>query len=161
MGVRIYIDLDGTICDIKKAVNEFRLKNGHLNPNDIEFKYPWSLPGFFLNLEPIPGAIESVKILASDYDVWFLSRPSFKNTHSYTEKAEWVKKHFGYEMQKRLILCGDKSLLTGRILIDDAENANQRGFLGIWLKIGSEQFPTWDSINQRVKEIFDLGINSL
>jgi 5'(3')-deoxyribonucleotidase len=64
-------------------------------------------------------------------------------------------------MQKKLILCGDKSLLTGRILIDDAENANQRGFPGIWLKIGSEQFPTWDSINQRVKEIFDLGINSL
>jgi 5'(3')-deoxyribonucleotidase len=161
MGVRIYIDLDGTICDIKKAVYEFRLKNGNLNPNDIQFKYPWSLPGFFLGLEPIPGAIESVKQLASVHDVWFLSRPSFKNTHSYTEKAEWIKEHFGYEMQKKLILCGDKSLLIGRILIDDAENGNQRGFNGVWLKIGSERFPTWDEINQRVKEISDLGINSL
>ena len=161
MCVRIYIDLDGTVCDIKKAVNDFREKNTHLNTDSIQFKYPWSLPGFFLNLEPIPGAIENANQLISDYDVWFLSRPSFKNTHSYTEKAEWVKNHFGYEMQKKLILCGDKSLLTGRILIDDAENANQRGFMGIWLKIGSDQYPTWETVNQRVKEIFDLGINSL
>ena len=160
MEVRIYIDLDGTVCDLKSAVNKYREENKDLS-NTVQYKYPWSIPGFFLNLNPIPLAVESVDFLKKNYDVWFLSRPSFKNTNSYTEKAEWVKKHFGYEMQRKLILCGDKSLLKGKILVDDAENAKQDKFDGVWLKIGSEQYPGWESILTRIQEISELGINSL
>jgi 5'-nucleotidase len=159
--MKIYVDLDGTVCDLNSAVQRFREDNKDLHQESIKFKYPWSDPGFFLNLSPLPSAIQSVNELASKYDVWFLSRPSFKNTHSYTEKAEWVKSHFGYEMQKKLILCGDKSLLKGRILIDDQDNANQRMFDGIWIKIFSEQFPTWESAIMRVQEISGFGINTL
>jgi 5'(3')-deoxyribonucleotidase len=159
--MKIYIDLDGTVCDLNSAVHRFRENNKNLHPEDVKFKYPWSEPGFFLNLDPLPLSIQSVNELASKYDVWFLSRPSFKNTHSYTEKAEWVKSHFGYEMQKKLILCGDKSLLRGRILIDDQDNANQRMFMGIWIPIFSESFPTWESALMRVEEISGLGINTL
>jgi 5'(3')-deoxyribonucleotidase len=64
-------------------------------------------------------------------------------------------------MQKKLILCGDKSLLRGRILIDDQDNANQRMFEGIWIPIFSESFPTWESAIMRVEEISGLGINTL
>jgi len=160
MEVRIYIDLDGTVCDLKGAVTRYRERNSE-DLRSIHYKYPWSIPGFFLDLNPLPLAIESVNFLNVNYDVWFLSRPSFKNTNSYTEKAEWIKKHFGYEMQKKLILCGDKSLLKGKVLIDDAQNANQDKFDGIWLKIGSEQYPGWESIIKRVQEISELGINSL
>jgi 5'(3')-deoxyribonucleotidase len=160
MEVRIYIDLDGTVCDLKGAVTKYREKNSE-HPGDIHYKYPWSVHGFFLDLDPLPLAIESVNFLKENYDVWFLSRPSFKNTNSYTEKAEWVKKHFGYEMQKKLILCGDKSLLKGKVLIDDAQNANQDNFSGIWLRIGSEQYPGWESIMKRIQEISELEINSL
>lgn len=160
MGVRIYIDLDGTVCDLKGAVIKYRERNSDAIEN-TNYKYPWSISGFFLDLDPLPLAIESVNFLNKNHDVWFLSRPSFKNTNSYTEKAEWVKKHFGYEMQKKLILCGDKSLLKGEVLIDDARNANQDKFAGIWLRIGSEQYPGWESIMKRIQEISELGINSL
>jgi 5'(3')-deoxyribonucleotidase len=159
--MKIYVDLDGTVCDLDSAVQRFREDNRNLPEESIKFKYPWSEPGFFLNLNPIPFSIQSVNELAAKYDVWFLSRPSFKNTHSYTEKAEWVKSHFGYEMQKKLILCGDKSLLKGRILIDDQDNANQRMFGGIWIKIFSDPFSTWESVLMRVEEISSLGINTL
>ena len=161
MDVKIYIDLDGTVCDLVGAVRNFRNKYSHLPDDNISYKYPWSIPGFFKKLKPIPGSIESVKELALKYDVWFLSRPSFKNTHSYTEKADWVNKHFGYEMQKKLILGGDKSLLKGRILIDDSDNANQSNFDGVWIRIGSDQYPDWPSVMKRVEEVFDIGINSL
>lgn len=160
MNMIIYIDLDGTICDLKRAVDKFRKEN-QSDIGKISYNYPWSLPGFFLSLEPIPLSIESVKNLSDKFDVWFLSRPSFKNTNSYTEKAEWIKTHFGYEMQKKLILCGDKSLLKGKILVDDSDNAEQGRFEGIWIRIGSDQYPDWNSVNQRIKEISELGINTL
>lgn len=160
MSMRIYIDLDGTICDLKGAVDRFRRENEE-KKGEISYNYPWSLPGFFLTLEPLPLAIESVKTLSEKFDVWFLSRPSFKNTNSYTEKAEWIRKHFGYEMQKKLILCGNKSLLKGRILVDDANNAYQDEFEGIWIRIGNERYPDWSSVMPRIKEISELGINSL
>lgn len=158
--MRIYIDLDGTICDIKKAVQDFR-KNHEDQEGSLIYKYPWSNPGFFSNLDPIEKSIDSVVYLFNRYDVWFLSRPSFRNIDSYSDKAIWVKKNFGYDFQKKLILCGDKSLLKGRILIDDEENANQRNFEGIWLKIFSEKYPDWDSVIKRVDEISKIPINSL
>lgn len=158
--MRIYVDLDGTVCDLVSAVNDFR-KCNNIPTQDIKYKYPWSQEGFFLSLKPISGAIESINDLSSQYDVWFLSRPSFKNLHSYTEKALWVKKHFGYEMQKKLILCGDKSLLKGRILIDDEENANQKNFDGIWIRIFDEMYPDWNCVVNKCKEIDRIGINTL
>jgi 5'(3')-deoxyribonucleotidase len=159
--MRVYIDLDGTVCDLKSSVEEAREKNRELQENDIRFKYPWCQPGFFLNLKPLPLAMESVNRLIVNHDVWFLSRPSFKNTFSYTEKAEWVRNNFGFDMQKKLILCGDKSLLKGDILIDDGDNANQGKFEGIWIQIGSEKYPDWHSVIKRTLELSHILINSL
>lgn len=160
MEVRIYIDLDGTVCDIKSAINLYRKENRG-REESTDYKYPWANPGFFEMLDPLPLAIESVNLLNKDHDVWFLSRPSFRNTSSYTEKAEWVKKHFGYELQKKLILCGDKSLLKGKILVDDADNAGQSKFDGVWIKIGSDPYPGWKEVMERINEISSLEINSL
>jgi 5'(3')-deoxyribonucleotidase len=158
--VRIYVDLDGTVCDIKKAVEEFRSRKEY-EEESLIYKYPWSSPGFFSNLDPIEKSVESVFYLSDKYDVWFLSRPSFRNIESYSDKARWVRNVFGYDFQKKLILCGDKSLLKGRILIDDEENAGQSNFAGIWIRIFSDDYPNWDKVIKRVEEIGELPINSL
>lgn len=141
--------MDGTICDIRSAVNNVR-SSLDANFEDVKYNYPWSIPGFFLELKPIPLAIESVKKLSSSHDVWFLSRPSFKNLHSYTEKATWIRDKFGYDLQKKLILCGDKSLLKGDILIDDSNNANQNKFEGLWIRIGNQEYPDWISVLSKI-----------
>lgn len=158
--MRIYIDLDGTVCDIKKAVDEFR-NNNEQEKESLIYKYPWSNPGFFSNLDPIKKSVESVFYLSEKYDVWFISKPSFRNIESYSDKARWIRKIFGYDYQKKLILCGDKSLLKGKILIDDEENAGQVNFEGIWIRIFSEDYPSWDSVIKRVEQIGELPINSL
>ena len=141
--------MDGTICDIRSAVNKVR-SSLDVNFEDVKYNYPWSIPGFFLELEQIPLAIDSVKKLSSVHDVWFLSRPSFKNLHSYTEKAIWIRDNFGYDLQKKLILCGDKSLLKGDILIDDSNNANQDKFEGLWIRIWNPEFPDWISVLSKI-----------
>lgn len=136
---RIYVDMDGVLCDFYGAAREALQKN----PGQ---RYPQSQWGFFLKLEPILDSLESMRILSQKYDVWILTRPSFQNVNCYTEKAQWVWDYLGFDMLKKMIIAGDKSLLRGDILIDDQNNANQENFKGEWIHFGSEKFPDWKSI---------------
>lgn len=139
---RIYVDMDRTLCDYDKGIVEFRKKA--FLPS--EEKHPQSKLGFFMMLEPIPGAIEAMIELQKKYEVWILSRPSFFNMHSYTEKAVWVRNHLGFEMQKKMILCGDKSLLIGDYLIDDMTADGQTEFKGEFIHFGTERYPDWKAV---------------
>lgn len=140
--MRIYIDMDGVLCNHMKAFKK-HIQNG--------IKYPQAITNIFIDLESIDGALNAFKELSSIHDVWILSRASAKNINSYTEKAQWVLNNLGYEAQKKLILCHDKSLLKGDILIDDCNNANQDKFEGEWIKFGSEKFPNWNVILKYIK----------
>jgi 5'(3')-deoxyribonucleotidase len=80
---KIYVDMDGVLCDFYGASRKALIEN----PSQ---KYPQSQWGFFLKLNEIPDAIESFKKLQEKYDVWILTKPSFKNVNCYTEKAQWV-----------------------------------------------------------------------
>lgn len=141
MKQRIFCDMDNVLCDFKKAVtNNFR------PATPTEEKYPQSKPGFFILMEPLPNAIESMTKLQENHDVWILTRPSFFNLHCYTEKAIWVRNHLGYEMQKKLILCGDKSLLKGDFLIDDDIGAGQEDFEGQLIRFGKYPYSDWLSV---------------
>jgi 5'(3')-deoxyribonucleotidase len=143
--MRIYIDMDGVICDYETEFNAVK----QLKP-DLEF--PQSEPGFFLRLLPIEGAIDTINRLSKEHDVWILTSPSVLNPHSYTEKRLWVEQYFGIEMCKKLILSLDKSLLEGDILIDDRADSNkQNEFDGDLLLFGSDKYPDWNSIE---KEFF-------
>jgi 5'-nucleotidase len=133
----VYIDMDDTLCDFTSP-----FKSG-----EYKLKYPHSKIGFFLDLEPIDGAIEGLKTIQEKYDVWILTRPSIKNTHCYTEKAEWIKKYFGEEMLEKMILCPDKSLVKGHYLIDDDHRHGQTEFEGEHIHFTKdEQFMTWSQV---------------
>ena len=136
---RVFVDLDGVLCNFYKAAKQSLIDN----PTQ---KYPQSQWGFFLRLEEIPDAIESFRKLEEKYDVWILTRPSFKNVNCYTEKAQWVWDHIGYDAVEKLIIAPNKSMLKGDYLIDDQSNAGQNEFEGEWIKFNSEIFPNWKSI---------------
>ena len=131
--------MDGVLCNFYKAAKKALTDN----PNQ---RYPQSQWGFFLKLEEIPDSIESVKKLSEIYDVWILTRPSFRNVNCFTEKAQWILDHLGYEYLERTIFSGDKSRIIGDFLIDDQNNANQDRFKGRWIHFGSEKFPNWKSV---------------
>ncbi len=132
----VYVDMDDTICDF---ITPFKT-------GELKLKYPQSKIGFFLDLEPIEGAIEGVKTLQTKYDVWILTRPSIKNTHCYTEKAEWIKKYLGEDMLNKMILCPDKSLVKGDFLIDDDNRHGQTEFEGEHLHFSKSNFPDWSTV---------------
>ena len=88
---RVYVDMDGVLCNFYKAAKQALTDN----PKQ---KYPQSQWGFFLKLEEIPGAIEGFRKLEEKYDLWILTRPSFRNVNCYTEKAQWIWDHLGFDI---------------------------------------------------------------
>jgi hypothetical protein len=135
----IYIDMDDTICDYSGLWSIYKEKFPGV-------QYPQSKFGFFSRLKPVEGALESISLLEKYYDVFILTRPSIKNLHSYSEKAEWVEKYLGEEYLEKLILCPDKSLVKGNFLIDDYDKNGQTEFEGEFIKFKTEMFPNWESV---------------
>ena len=129
--------MDNTICDFATPFYE---QGG-------EETYPHQNEGFFLALEPFAGVVESVTEIENFYDVWFLTKPSYHNIHCYTEKAQWIRKYFGYEFLKRLIMCCDKSLIKGfkgDFLVDDYNKDGQPEFGGHWIHYRNDKYPWKD-----------------
>ena len=136
----VYIDMDDTLCDFKKAWHKAR----QAQP---EVAYPQSLEGFFLNLAPIEGAIDTVNELRQHFDVYILTAPSYKNPLCYTEKRLWVEKHFALEFTQKLIICDHKNLLIGVFLIDDYQSGKgQEAFGGKLIHFGSDTYPNWAAV---------------
>jgi 5'-nucleotidase len=146
--LRIYIDMDHTFCDFEDALPFWK----SIATTPTESRWPWSQPGFFTTLKPMPGAIDYWKYWEQRADLWFLTKPSIPNLHCYTEKAQWVKKYLGEEGLSKLILSPRKDLLIGDILIDDASNAGQPFFLGKWWQFGSPDCRDWKNAHQMTLE---------
>ncbi|WP_152206583.1 5' nucleotidase, NT5C type [Marinobacter changyiensis] len=142
----VYIDMDDTLCDFKGAF----LKALRVNP---AIQYPQSQYRFFANLQPIEGAIETVRdlIASGEYDPHILSAPSIRNPLSYAEKREWVEVHIGYDFCDKLILCAQKGLLKGHLLIDDnIKGKGQDLFEGELIQFRSGAYPDWAAVRNRL-----------
>ena len=137
--------MDDTICDYKTAYKLAKEKNP-------EIEHPQSVAGFFLNLKPLPEAIEAVNLLRKDYDVYILTRPSYQNPLCYTEKRLWVEKYFDLEFCRKLIFCSDKTLIIGDILIDDVAWIGFKGRQIMFGKLGANDWQETLSAIERLQE---------
>ena len=81
------------------------------------------IPGIFAKFDPVPGAVAAFHELAAHFDVYILSTAPWNNPSAWSDKLEWVKRHFGDEIgkppYKRVILSHHKHLNHGDYLIDD------------------------------------------
>ncbi len=74
---------------------------------------------FFLDLDPIEGAIDAINKLSSLFDTYFLSAAMWNVPQNYTEKRLWIKKHFGNSFRNKIIMANRKDWNMGDFLIDD------------------------------------------
>ena len=140
----MYIDMDNVLCNYDFSYLKYKKKFQNI-------EYPQSMEGFFLNLEPIEGSIETVKkIISSDiYDPYVLTAPSTHNPISYMEKRIWIENYFDYNFTKKLIISSNKGLLKGDFLIDDnIEGKGQENFEGKIIHFGSSEFPNWQAVDK-------------
>lgn len=137
----IYIDLDNTMSDYLGAAKELNVE-----PKDAKH-----IIGFFRNLKPMEGAIESYNELAKYFDVYILSTSPWSMPNALMEKLEWVKKYLP-NAYKNVIFSHHKDLNIGDYLIDDLTKNGAGEFTGEHIRIYSDKFPNWESV---IKYIFE------
>jgi len=138
--LRIYVDMDGVIADFEK-----NLKGR--NPKEVKM-----MPGTYIRLDPIEGAIEAVRELINmGHDVWIATKTPTHNLLADSEKKHWLSEHLP-ELLSKVIITSDKGCLRGDILIDDRKHkANCESFEGCFIHFGTEQFPSWIEVLNYIK----------
>ena len=74
--------------------------------------------GFFRDLKPIADSQAVLKKLDAKYEVYIASA-AMQFPNSLEEKSDWLDEHFPFIPWQKRILCGDKHVLRGDVLIDD------------------------------------------
>ena len=130
----VFVDMDEVIADTYGAhIERFNERYGagltkekcmggevwHQVPEHREaiWKHYYE-PGFFRNLDPIPHSRDVLEELSSKHAVYIASA-AMQFPNSLKEKHEWLDEHFPFIHWRNRILCGDKHILRGDILIDD------------------------------------------
>ncbi|XP_019397504.1 PREDICTED: 5'(3')-deoxyribonucleotidase, mitochondrial [Crocodylus porosus] len=97
----------------------------------------WESKNFFIELDPLPGAVEAVKQMANmeNTDVFICTSPIKMYRYCPYEKYAWVEKHFGQEFLEQIVLTRDKTVVSADLLIDDRPDIT-----------GAEPNPSWEHI---------------
>lgn len=129
---RLLIDMDGVLCDlVKKWFSVYNTE--HRDTLQPEQMVEWgphiyarkgkaiyrylSKPGFFLDLEPIPGAVEGVrKLVDLGHDVVVVTAAR----HGHRDKLDWVQKNLPFLDYRHVVFAHRKELVRGDVLFDDA-----------------------------------------
>jgi 5'(3')-deoxyribonucleotidase len=151
----LYIDMDEVICSFKHRLIElfpftehiFNEPESYDNGIIIEDCMMKS-PRFFRDLEPIDGAIDSVRRLSEHYEIYFLSTPFWEVPESFMDKRHWLEEHFGELAYKRLILSHRKDLNLGAYLVDDRLANGSENFLGEHIHFDTPEFPNWKVVEE-------------
>jgi 5'-nucleotidase len=138
----IHIDMDNTLNDFTggfvKKVNEFTGLNISL-PKESQIYYEmhknipqlngegealrekiFTSPGFWEILDPLPDAVEVMKLLCQKYETYILTAAWPTDDDCYIEKTRWIRNWLPFFNLRNLITTWNKSLIKGDVLVDDA-----------------------------------------
>lgn len=76
-------------------------------------------PGRGRNMQPLPGAIEGVKELLKEYEIYFVTAPFLAAPTWCHERHQWLVHHFRETVGHNLVFTEHKYLVRGDCLVDD------------------------------------------
>lgn len=145
---RIFVDMDGVIVDFDAYRNA-------LGATGDEVK---AMPGAYLAMPAIPGAIAAVRsLIGMGFEVWIATKPPTGVAHAYADKAAWVLRELP-ELKRRIIITHDKGLLgdAADYLIDDRPHkANCERFAGMLIPFGGNTGIGWPEVLQGFRVVCD------
>jgi len=136
---RVAIDMDEVIADsLAKHLRVYNLAFGAalgLEGRSIEEVVPSEHapalddlirePGFFADLEEIPGSRDAVRALSEHYEV-FVASAAMEVPTSFAAKFTWLRERFPFVPPSHIVFCGDKGVLDVDYLIDDTARHFER-----------------------------------
>jgi 5'-nucleotidase len=107
----------------------------------------------------IPGMLGSERVLSRLFERHeiFVVSAATEYPRSFSAKYEWIKEHFSFVPDSRIVLCGDQSIIAADYLIDDNAHHFER-FRGHGLLFNAphnlderryERLKDWDDIERR------------
>jgi 5'-nucleotidase len=166
----LIIDMDGVSVQFVPAVckEHNRLTGDNLYDTDVTDwnmglfgieRSTWQKPGFFRNLEPMPGAIETLKLLKPDFRLT-IATDCMGVDFVQQEKQEWLQEYLPFVDD--VYFLSDKSAVPGDLIFDDAPH-HLAVYPGITVKmltpynahtISDYTVTNWDQFYRLVKELF-------
>ena len=140
---KLFFDMDGGLVDFQSGIDKLSDETKQEYEGRLD-----EVPGIFSLMDPMPGAIEAVHELSKYYDMYILSTAPWKNLTAWSDKIEWLTKHFGDLFKKRVILTHCKHLCDGDYLVDDRAKNGASEFPGEWVQFGSERYPDWEEVTR-------------
>lgn len=130
MKKRLLLDMDGVIADV--YAQYIRLEYNHsgvlytpdmfngkleaeIIPNCIKHV---TSEGFFRTAPVMEGSIEGVRLLNDRYQLYIVSSAT-EYPKSLPEKQAWLNEYFPFISWRQMVFCGDKSVVSGDIMVDD------------------------------------------
>jgi len=124
---RVFIDMDGVIVDFNRYATEQNMTGDQIKV----------IPGAYLQMPEIPGAISAVRsVIGMGFDVFIATKPPTGVAYAYADKTIWILDNIP-ELKRKIIITHDKGLLgdEGDYLLDDRPHkANCREFKGTLLE---------------------------
>lgn len=131
----IFVDMDEVIADTYQG--HIDLYNQEFNTNftkeDCDGKDFWQVvpeehidsvrgharrEGYYANLDVVAHSQDVLEKLSKRHEV-FIASAAMQFPNSLIEKSDWLDKHFPFIPWQNRILCGEKYILNGDVLIDD------------------------------------------
>lgn len=134
MAENLYLDMDSTIFDYWESFNVHHTMNtgedkwhvdwAHYHIHELygisyadRYKY-LTQEGFFKNMNPYDGSIETIHRLMDKYNILFVTNCVVKE--AFQEKHDALVKHFGSKFDiEMLVALKHKHFLTKGLIIDD------------------------------------------
>ncbi|MGM9693424.1 MAG: hypothetical protein ACI3YC_00240 [Alloprevotella sp.] len=145
----LYFDMDNVLVNFQSGIDATPADELARYADDGKGKPHYDdIPGIFLRMKPVEGAIEAVKTLSERFDCYILSTAPWNNPTALNDKLEWVKTYFGEVFHKRMILTHHKNLCLqpGAWLIDDREKHGASEFGDHHIHFLTERFPDWKTV---------------
>ena len=140
---KLFFDMDGVLVNFQSGIDKLSEETKREYEGRLD-----EVPGIFSLMDPMPGAVEAVRELSEHYDVYILSTAPWNNLTAYSDKIQWLAKHFGDLFKKRVIVTHCKNLCDGDYLVDDRAKNGASEFPGEWVQFGTERYPDWEEVTR-------------
>lgn len=167
---KIAIDMDEVIADaLSSLLNSYNaefdeaLTTQHFQGQELREAIPPErharisdyllADGFFRQLDVMPDSQTVIAALSERYEV-FITTAAMEFPTSFTAKYEWLREHFPFIPDSRIVFCGDKSIIQADYLIDDRSRHFER-FVGQGIlfsaphNVAEQRYPrvdTWQDV---------------